>query len=142
MAVRLFVENTRSRKGGHVARGLAFVVGPNGTVVPVDRYEGARLVGESAGLYSRGLRRLYEVELVEGLLGVQLLLVRNTRGWVKGRIWVLDPSGSPVYAAVIRELKARYSGGSPEYSWAAEAVMRFLGLHERLKKLNLGGETS
>jgi hypothetical protein len=139
--VELFYEDTVSRTGGHRAVAIALVVSKQG-VVDARKVEGTRLQSEGRGVYSRGKRLVYSVPLRPGELAVQLLLVRNTRGWVKGWLSVIDHNGEEVYRAVIRELKARYSKGDPSYAWAAEAALRHLGLHKKLRRVNLAGRGS
>ncbi len=138
MGVRVFYEDTKSKTGKHRAVAIALIVSRS-KVVDARKHPRARHAGKTRGVYSRGYRTLYEVELNPGELAAQTLFVRNPRGWVKGYIALLDPQGREVYRAVVRELKARYSRGDPSLSWAALAVIRHLGLEGRLRRVNLEG---
>ena len=138
MTVTVYYEDTRSKTGGHRAVAVALVVSERG-VVDARRHPSAKQAGKGRGLYSKGYRTYYTLEPGEGELAAQVLLVRNTRGWVKGHISVYDGEGREVYRAVIRELKARYSRGDPRFSWAAKAVIKALGLEEKLRRVNLEG---
>ena len=138
MPVELYVEDSRSRSGLHRARMLAFIVSREGSVTPVHKHPRARLESKSRGLYSRGSRLVYKVGLSSSEVAVQVGLVRNQRGHVKGYISVINSRGE-VYRVVLRRLKARMSSGDPSYSWAVEAVMRHLGLDRVLRRVNLGG---
>ena len=141
MGVRVFYEDTKSKTGKHRAVAIALIISESG-VVDARKHPQAKPAGKSRGLYSRGYRALYEVDLKPGELAAQTLFVRNPRGWVRGYIAILDPRGREVYRAVVRELKARYSRGDPSLSWAALAVIRHLGLEGRLRRVNLEGPRS
>ena len=131
MVLRLHEENTYSMTGGHRAVAAVFIVRSDGRVERV-------LGGErTRGTYSRGEARVVEVpEKVDGYV-VHVWLVRNTRGWVKGRVTVYTPRGEELYSAVIRERKLRGSRGSVEYAWVAVKVLESLGLLKGLRRVNV-----
>ena len=132
MEVKLVVEASRSRRGLHVERRLAFIVS-RGELIEV------RGGGEPVKpTYSRGEARLYRVNLKPGELAVQVRLVRGLKGRVKGYIAVYDSSGAEVYRAVVRKLKVRPSRGDRGYHWVVERVVEKLGLAKYLKKYKLG----
>ncbi len=129
--VQLRVERSKSRTGKHAVRDIALVVTADGRVEearPKARYP-------AKPVYSRGEAYLVHVEAREGVYPVQVHLVRNLRGHVKGYIEVYGPDGTPVYRAVYRKLKLRYSRGDDRYAWVVEAVARYLNLP--VKRANL-----
>ena len=129
--VKFIVERSKSRRGGHAERKIALIVSPSG-VVEEPKPRRRRSV---APVYSRGSAEEWEVDVPEGYYAVQVRLVRNTRGHVKGYIEVYDSEGRLVYRAVYRRLKLRYSKGDPTHAWVVEKVAQYLKLP--VKRVNL-----
>lgn len=130
MEVRLVVEASKSRSGLHAERKLAFIV-RGGELVEVRGGEPVKPV------YSRGEARVARVNLRPGELAVQVRLVRNPRGRVKGYIAVFDYRGVEVYRVVVRKRKVRPSRGDTQYHWVVERVVEKLGLSRYLRKYKL-----
>jgi len=124
-------EKSKSRRGKHAVRCIALIVDSKGTVkIPKpNRREPAKPT------YSRGSAETLYVNLSEGEYGVQVCLVKNLKGRVKGWIEVYDSDGRLVYRAVYRKLKLRYSKGDATYAWIAKRVTEHLKLP--IKRLNL-----
>ena len=131
-SVEVVVEATRSRRGGHIARAVAVVVGPKGTRL-VRPGEGSRRV---RGTYSRGSAYAVRVELEPGEALVVARLVRGSRGRVKGEFLVYNHEGRLVLEAVYRKLKVRRRRGDPGYAWAVEEAVKALGLERYVKRFN------
>ncbi len=116
------LEKSKSRRGLHAVRDLAFIITPDGKVVePKPRQ---RMPAQKT--YSKGEAYLAAIEVPEGHLLVHLHMVKNLRGHVKGVITVYDSEGREVYRAVYRRLKLRYSRGDPAYAWAVLKVVEHL----------------
>jgi len=130
LEVRLVVEASKSRSGLHAERKLAFVV-RGGELVEVKGGEPVKPV------YSRGEARVARVNLRPGELAVQVRLVRNPRGRVRGYIAVFDHGGVEVYRVVVRKRKVRPSRGDTQYHWVIERVVEKLGLSRYLRKYKL-----
>jgi hypothetical protein len=129
--VRLVEESTKSRRGLHVDRKIALIVGAYGSV-----RRPSRVSGEAPKTYSVGESRYLEEELGEGEHAVQIRLVRNPRGEVKGYILVLDSGGNPAFKAVYRRGKLRRSFGDLRYARIVETVAYTIGLHKYVKRTN------
>ena len=130
------MEKSKSRTGKHAVRDIALVVKSDGTVVeakPKTQYP-------VKPVYSRGEAYLVHVEVGENEYAVQVHLVRNLRGHVKGYIEVYNKDGTLLYRAVYRKLKLRYSKGDDQYAWVAETVANYLKLP--VKRVNLKSPSS
>ncbi|GAB6147763.1 hypothetical protein JCM10135_03040 [Stetteria hydrogenophila] len=130
--VEVVVEATRSRRGRHVARAVALVVGPAGAR-PVRPGAGSRRV---RGTYSRGAAYAVEVSLNPGEALVLARLVRGPGGRVKGEFLVYNHEGRLVLEAVYRRLKVRRRRGDPGYAWAVEEAVKALGIERYVKRFN------
>ena len=129
--VQLRVEKSKSRTGKHAVRDLALIVSSDGSV----REARPRARYPVKPVYSRGEAYLLHVNVGPGEYAVQVHLVRNLRGHVKGYIEVYGEDGSLLYRAVYRKLKLRYSKGDDRYAWVVEAVAKHLNLP--VKRANL-----
>ncbi|MEB3779472.1 MAG: hypothetical protein GSR85_04495 [Desulfurococcales archaeon] len=132
--LELIVEASKSRSGLHAERKLALIVDAGGRVRRVDERVGA----PSDRVYSRGYSRRIKVELKPGEFGVQVRLVKNSRGHVKGAITVYSHKGDIILEAVMRRRKIRLSRGDPSYSWIVERVIEYLGLGDFIRRYNWG----
>jgi len=132
--IRVLLEATRSRRGGHAARRAAVVLRSDGRVELITQAS----VGESArGTYSRGKAVWAEIALGEGDYLVAASLVRNTRGHVSGFFEVIDWTGRTLLRAVYRRLKIRRSSGDPSYSWAIERALEAFKLDRYVRRINM-----
>lgn len=129
--VRLVEELSRSSTGRHVERKLAFIVKDERVLKPAGIGEPVKPV------YSRGSAKAFSINLREGEYGVQVRLVRNPRGRVKGYLEVYGADGEVIYKAVIVRKKMRYSKGDRSYSWVASITARKIGLDKYLRKITL-----
>lgn len=132
MPVILVEEFSKSYTGKHAVRKLAFIVSKDGGVRKVDCSKGE----EGVKMYAKGWSRVCSVELKEKEYAVQIHLVRNLYGHVKGYIEVYDHNGNMVFRAVYRKLKIRRSHGHPRYAWIVKRVAEELKLP--VKRYNLG----
>lgn len=131
--LKLVIESTRSRRGGHIARKAALIIRSDGSIATVTPSSGRPV----RGTYARGFAREVEVELVEGDILVWAYLVRNSRGHVKGEFIVYDHKGAPVLRVVYRRMKLRRSWGDPSYSWAIERAIEAFKLDRFVKRINM-----
>jgi len=131
LPIVLVEELSKSRTGKHAVRKIAFIVSKNG-VRRVDCSSGEKGVKT----YARGWSRICSVELDENEYAVQVHLVKNLYGHVKGYIEVYDHNGNMVFRAVYRKLKIRRSHGHPRYAWIVKRVAEELKLP--VKRYNLG----
>jgi len=124
-------EKSKSRSGKHAVRYIALIVDSKGSIrVPKpSRREPTKPT------YSKGSAETLYVNLSEGEYAVQVRLVKNLKGHVKGWIEVYDSNGRLVYRAVYRKLKLRYSKGDVAYAWIVERVIEHLRLP--IKRSNL-----
>ncbi|MEM1873555.1 MAG: hypothetical protein QXF57_03080 [Acidilobaceae archaeon] len=92
MPAKLLIESSRSRRGKHAERKIAFIVSKDHVRVLDESYcsQGRPM----KPTYSKGRACELEVEVAPGSYAVQLRLVRNLWGRVKGCISVYDASGS------------------------------------------------
>lgn len=132
LSVILVEELSKSRSGKHAVRKLAFIVSKDGGVRKVDCSNGE----EGVKTYAKGWSRVCNVELKENEYAVQIHLVRNLYGHVKGYIEVYDHNGNMVFRAVYRKLKIRRSHGHLRYAWIVKRVAE--GLKLPVKRYNLG----
>ena len=130
------MEKSKSRSGKHAVRDIALVVRSDGTVVEAK----PRAQYPVKPVYSKGEAYLVHVDIGENEYAVQVHLVRNLRGHVKGYIEVYNSDGTLLYRAVYRKLKLRYSKGDDRYSWIVEAVASYLKLP--VKRVNLKSPSS
>ncbi len=127
------VEASKSRSGLHAERKLAFIVDKHGKIKRLDE----RLPGQATGkVYRQGYSRKIKVALEPGYYGIQIRLVKNSRGHVKGSIIVYDHNGKELLTAVLRRRKVRLSRGNPEYSWIVERIIEHLGLEGFIRRYN------
>ncbi|MET1102115.1 MAG: hypothetical protein ABWW69_06560 [Pyrodictiaceae archaeon] len=132
MPVVLREELSKSRKAKHAVRDIALIAWPEKRAIekPVPAK-----VEEDKPTYSRGEAKKIVVNLPWGAYAVQVHMVRNFRGHVKGWINVYDYKGRLVFRAVYRKLKLRYSCGDKGLAWIVELVAEKLKLP--LKRINL-----
>jgi hypothetical protein len=129
--VQLRVEKSKSRTGKHAVRDIALLVYQDGRVEEVK----VKSKYPVKPVYSRGEAYLVHVEAKPGVYPVQVHLVRNLWGHVKGYIEVYGPDGVAIYRAVYRKLKLRYSRGDDRFAWIVELVAKHLNLP--VKRVNL-----
>ncbi len=130
--VLLREEMSKSRTGKHAVRDIVLVASLDEHRVEkpkVRRREKAKPV------YAKGEAHQVLVTLRDNQVAVQVHLVKNLRGYVKGYIEVYDKNGVKVFRATYRKLKLRYSCGDPSYSWVVEEVAKTIGLP--VKRANL-----
>ncbi len=132
LPVILVEELSKSRTGKHAVRKLAFIVSKDGSIRRVECKEWL----DAPKTYTRGWSRACSVELGENEYAVQVHLVKNLYGHVKGYILVYDREGNVVFRAVYRRLKLRRSFGHPRYAWIVKRVAEELKLP--VKRYNLG----
>ncbi len=125
------VERSKSRSGKHAVRDLVLLVSRNGEV----KEPRPRIQQPTSPTYSRGEAYRVYINVPEDWFLVQVHLVRNLRGHVKGYIEVYAPSGERLFRAVYRKLKLRYSDGDPQYAWIVQRVADYLKLP--IKNINL-----
>jgi len=132
-------EESRSRSGRHVCRKLALVLLRDNGLKPVSRL-GDRVVDREAvrPTYSRGRAIRYRVKLSHGDYAIQLSLVRNLWGRVKGWITVYNYRGELVYRARYCDGELRRSLGNPLYAWIVRLVVEELRIP--VKRTRLGDE--
>lgn len=135
MPLKLLIEASKSRRGSHSERKLALIVSKDNVIV-VDKSK-ALSYREIKPTYSRGKAFEVLIDIPPGAYAVQLRLVKNLYGHVKGYIEVYDNQGSRVYRASIKRLKIRPSMGDPRYHWVVERVVESLGLDRDLKRYRL-----
>ncbi len=131
--VRVVIEATRSRRGGHLARSAAVLVAGPGRVEVVRPRAQA---GGARGTYSKGRAVEAYVEVPEGWVLVYVRLVRPPSGRVVGRITVYNDSGTPVLEAKYERRKVRRSRGDASYGWAVEEAFRALGIDAHVRRYN------
>lgn len=131
-SVEVIVEATRSRRGGHLARSAAVIVGPGGVRLVKPGSEARRV----RGTYSKGSAYSVKVDLDPGEVLVHARLVRDPRGVVRGVFTVYNHEGRVVLEAVYRRLKIRRRRGDPGYAWAVEEAVKALGLERYVKRFN------
>ena len=131
--LKLVLESTRSRRGGHIARKAALVIRSDGSIAAVSPSGGQPV----KGTYAKGFAREVEVELAEGDTLVWVHLVRNNRGHVKGEFIVYDHRGTLLLRAVYRKMKLRRSWGDPSYSWAIERAIEAFKMDRFVKRINM-----
>ncbi len=132
MKVRLIEELSKSRTGKHAVRRLVLIVSKHKGVRKAECSD----VKITDKVYSRGWARECHVELGEDEYAVQIFLVKNLYGHVKGVIEVYRNDGTMVFRAVYRRLKLRRSMGDPRYAWIVKTVADYLKLP--VKRYNLG----
>ncbi len=132
MKLKLIEELSKSRSGRHAVRRLILIVSRHKDVRSAKCSE-TKLV---KSVYSRGWARECVVELGEDEYAVQVYLVKNLYGHVKGVIEVYRSDGTMVFRAVYRRLKLRRSMGDPKYAWIVKLVADYLKLP--VKRYNLG----
>ncbi len=130
--VKLAVERTASRRGGHVARRIVVVLRSSGRAEVYS--EPAKVAGR--GTYARGVYGFVEVDLTPGDVAVSAWLVRGPSGRVSGVFRVVDHNGREVLRAVYRKLKIRRSHGDVSYAWAVEEAVRRLGIERYVRRFN------
>ncbi|MEM0340148.1 MAG: hypothetical protein QXN05_04525 [Acidilobaceae archaeon] len=135
MSVKLIVESSRSRTGKHIEKKMAFVVSKDS----VKAFDESFCIETELvkPVYSKGRACVISVEVSPESYAVQLRLVRNLYGRVKGYINVYDERGTLLYKAVIRKLKVRPSLGDYRYHWVVERVIEYLKLNKVLKRYKL-----
>ena len=129
------VERSKSRSGKHAVRDLVLLVSSRGEV----REPRPRLQQPTRPIYSRGEAYHVYIDVPEGWYLVQVHLVRNLRGHVKGYIEVYSDTGEKLFRAVYRKLKLRYSEGDPQYAWVVQRVADYLKLP--VKNINLASHS-
>ncbi len=132
MKVRLVEELSKSRSGKHAVRKLVLIVSKHKGVRKAECSD----IKITSRVYSRGWARECHVELGEDEYAVQVFLVKNLYGHVKGVIEVYRSDGTMVFRAVYRRLKLRRSMGDPKYAWIVKTVADYLKLP--VKRYNLG----
>ena len=132
MKLKLIEELSKSRSGRHAVRRLILIVSRHKDVRSA-KCSKTRLV---KSVYSRGWAQECVVELGEDEYAVQVYLVKNLYGHVKGVIEVYRSDGTMVFRAVYRRLKLRRSMGDPKYAWIVKLVADYLKLP--VKRYNLG----
>lgn len=132
MKIKLVEELSKSRTGKHAVRRLILIVSKHKGVRKAECSD----VKNSNKVYSRGWARECYVELGEDEYAVQVFLVKNLYGRVKGVLEVYRNDGTMVFRAVYRRLKLRRSIGDPRYAWIIKVVADYLKLP--VKRYNLG----
>ena len=132
MKLTLIEELSKSRSGRHAIRKLILVVSKHKGVRKAECIE----TEDADKVYSRGWARKCTIELSEDEYAVQVFLVKNLYGHVKGVIEVYRNDGTMVFRAVYRRLKLRRSMGDPKYAWIVRTVADYLRLP--VKRYNLG----
>ncbi len=122
--VLLRVEKSKSRTGKHAVRDIVLIINNNGDILE-PKYRSMQKTGP---IYSKGEAYIVSFNVPENHYAVQVHLVRNLRGHVKGYIEVYDHDGRLVYRVVYHKLKIRYSKGDPSYSWIIRRVAEHLNL--------------
>ncbi len=125
------VEKSKSRSGKHAIRDIVLLVSNKGEI----KEPRPRLQQATKPVYSRGEAYHVYIDVPEGWYLVQVHLVRNLRGHVKGYIEVYSDTGERLFRAVYRKLKLRYSDGDPQYAWIVQRVADYLKLP--MKNINL-----
>ncbi len=123
--VLLKEELSKSRTGKHAVRDIVLVVDLSSGEIKSAKPKRRE---ETQPVYRRGKAYFVLLSLPENHVAVQVHLVRNLRGVVKGFIEVYNREGIKLYRAVYRKLKLRYSCGDPYYAWVVELVTKKLGL--------------
>ncbi|BEP17591.1 hypothetical protein PYJP_09430 [Pyrofollis japonicus] len=125
------IEKSKSRRGKHAVRDIVLLVSAEGDV----KEARPRIAHPVKPVYSKGEAYRVYLDVPEGWYMVQVHLVRNLRGHVKGYIEVYSPAGELLLRANYEKLKLRYSKGNPQYSWIIQRVADYLKLP--VKNINL-----
>jgi len=131
MPVMLIEELSKSKSGKHAVRRIALIVSRDGEVKPAKGVE-----EYIKPVYVKGKAKKIIVNLSDNEYAVQVHLVRNIYGKVKGFIEVYDNNGSLLFRAVYRKLKLRRSMGEIKYAWIVKVVADKIKLP--VKRYNLG----
>lgn len=129
--MELIVESSKSRSGIHAERKIAFIYSHGKLLEPSGPTRPVRPV------YAKGSASAISVSLKPGEYAIQLRLVRNARGSVKGRLRIFDSSGREVYSATIRKRKMRPASGDVALHSIAELVVERVTLSKYLRKYKL-----
>ncbi len=132
-------EESRSKSGRHVCRRIPLILTKEHRLVPVNRV-GDRIADqrEAKTTYSKGRAVEYKVRLLHGEFAIQVSLVKNLWGQVKGWITVYNCRGEIVYRARYVEGELRRSIGNPIYAWIVRLVSGKLKIP--VKRTRLGDE--
>mgnify|MGYP000530600915 CR=1 FL=1 len=131
MPITLIEELSKSRTEKHAVRRIALIITRNGEVRPAKGVE-----EEIKPVYVKGKAKKIIVNLKDDEFGVQIHLVKNIYGKVKGFIEVYRSDGALVFKAVYRKLKLRRSMGDIRYAWIIKLAADKIKLP--VKRYNLG----
>ncbi|BAN89624.1 hypothetical protein [Aeropyrum camini] len=134
--VRVTLERSVSRSGGHQELKIAYIVSPSG-VRPLKIGPGAK---PAAKTYARGAAYDVDASLSQGEYLVHIRINRNHMGRIRGEIRVLDHLGREVLRLVLRRRKLRLSGGDPSLAWIAWAALKEAGLEKIVRRSQVSVE--
>lgn len=139
VVARLYDEDSRSRSGRHLSKKRAYILLRDNGLKPVSKLADRIVKMEEAKpIYSRGKAVCYYVRLGHGDYAIQVWLVRNLWGRVKGFIEAYNYRGELVYRAKYYDGELRRSTGNPVYAWIIRLVAQLLKIP--VKKTRLGDE--
>ena len=135
----LIDEESRSRSNRHMCRKVSLILlKDNGLKLISKMPERILEKTEIKPTYARGKAYKYRVKLEHGDYAIQISLVKNLWGKVKGWINVYNYKGELVYRAKYVDGELRRSIGNPIYAWIVRFVAEELCIP--VKKTRLGDE--
>ena len=126
--LELVEENTRSRTGLHERLRVYFVAGEG-----LSRIQASERI-PTRGTYSRGKAYLVRARVPEGSILVELDIVKNLKGHIRGVIRGVR-GGEEVLYAVIRKRKVYIVKGRG-YEWIVERILSLTGLDRHVRGVN------
>lgn len=137
--IGLVDEESRSRSNRHVCRKVSLILLKNNGLKLVSKLPERVLEKvEIKPTYAHGKAYRYKVGLEHGDYAIQINLVRNLWGKVKGWISVYNYKGELIYRAKYVDGELRRSLGNPLYAWIIRLVVEELRIP--VKKTRLGDE--
>ena len=135
----LIDEESRSRSNRHICRKVSLILLKNNGLKLLSKMpERVLEKTETKPTYAHGRAIKYKVKLEHGDYAIQISLVKNLWGKVKGWISVYNYKGELVYRAKYVDGELRRSIGNPIYAWIIRLVAE--ELHIPVKKTRLGDE--
>ncbi|ADI32066.1 hypothetical protein [Staphylothermus hellenicus] len=135
----LKIEESRSRRGKHIAKSVAYIYSRTKGFIPVDRASEYVVSREpDKPTYVKGSAWKLYIRLNHGEYVVYGWFVRNFLGKVKGFISVYNYRGELLYRAKYYDGVLRKSIGDPIYAWLIRLFIEKTRLP--IKKMRLGDE--
>lgn len=133
------LEESRSRRGKHLAKSVVYIYSKDSGLVPIDKADEYTVTREPGKpTYVRGKAWKIYLRLRHGEYVIYGWFVRNFLGKVKGYISVYNYRGELVYRAKYCDGVLRKSTGDPIYAWLVRLFVEKTKIP--VKKIILGDE--